>query len=130
MLRAGAAQSRLPLSAGMITRKFPRRHQHRHQRPSRLRQPILDTRRLLAEILPFDEPVQLQLPQVLCEHLLRNARHVALQLQSAHRGFGEQAKQDRQLPAPADHLQHPRHMRDGAIRAEADGAVLLFYRHF
>ncbi len=114
----------------MIARKLPRRHQHRHQRPSRLRQLILDARRLLAEIRPLDKPVQLQLPQVLRQHLLRNARHVPLQLQGAHRRLGEEAKQDRQLPAPADHPQHPRHMCDRAFRPEAGGAVFPFYRHF
>ncbi len=114
----------------MPPRKFPRRHQHRHQRPARLRQLIFHTRRLLAEIPPFDKPVLFQFPQMLGQHLLRNARHVPFQLQGAHRRLGKEPEQDRQLPAPADHFEHPRHMRDGAVRPEADGAFFLSYRHF
>ena len=100
--------------------------ERRTERLSPLCEVILDLRRDFSVHDARDDAVFLQLPKLLGQHLLRDARNRALEVGEAQRLAAKQMEEDDQLPAtlqPSDGLLDPGGSRRGRVCALTHGCV-------
>jgi hypothetical protein len=101
----------------------------RTERLPPLREAILDFRRDFSVHNARNDAVSLQLPKLLGQHLLRDARNRALELGEAQRLAAKEMKEDDELPAtvqPSDGLLDPGGSRRGRVCALTHGCVPHF----
>lgn len=106
----------LEVGAAPVTDRF----QHRHQRPSILRNRIPYARRYSVLLMPDEYPVPNEVLEMPDEHSFRNFGNAPAQFTGAQRAIGK-PPQNRPLPTPVDNRQH------GINRA--GGHLLLRYWH-
>jgi hypothetical protein len=101
----------------------------RTERLSPLSEVILDLRRNFSVHNARDDAVALQLPKLLGQHLLRDARNRALEVGEAQRLAAKEMEEDDELPAtiqPSDGLLNPGGSRRGRVCALTHGCVPHF----
>jgi hypothetical protein len=101
----------------------------RTERLSPVREAVLDLRRDFSVHSARDDAVALQLPKLLRQHLLRDARNRALEVGEAQRLAAEEMEEDDELPAtiqPSDGLLDPGGSRRGRVCALTHGCVPHF----
>jgi hypothetical protein len=101
----------------------------RTERLAPLREVVLDLRRDFRVHNPRDDAVSLQLPKLLGQHLLRDARNRALEVGEAQGLTAEEVEEDHELPAtihPSNGLLDPGGSRRRRMCALTHGCVPHF----
>ena len=91
---------------GVMGSPFDQRLQNRSQTFPKRREQVFDPLAIFIAGLSSDHAMFLKRPQLLDQHLLRNADDAILQITSALRAVQQHMEDDR-LPAPGKHTQRP-----------------------